>query len=52
MNPSGEVQELDEQEDASRSRITLDVAETGTWYIIVTSTTSGQEGNYLLSIKK
>lgn len=52
MNPSGEVLELDEQEDASRSRITLNVEETGVWYIIVTSVSAGEEGNYLLSIKK
>jgi hypothetical protein len=52
MTPSGEILELDEQEDASRSRITLNVEETGVWYVIVTSISAGEEGNYLLSIKK
>jgi Putative metallopeptidase len=52
MNPSGELLELDEQEDTSRSRITLNVEETGVWYVIVTSINVGEEGNYLLSIKK
>lgn len=52
MNPSGELLDLDEQEDTSRSRITLNVEETGVWYVIVTSASVGEEGNYLLSIKK
>jgi hypothetical protein len=52
MTPSGEILELDEQEDTSRSRITLNVEETGVWYVIVTSVSTGEEGNYLLSIKK
>jgi Putative metallopeptidase len=52
MKPSGELLELDEQQDASRSRITLNVEETGTWFVFVTSVSAGEEGNYLLSIKK
>ena len=52
MTPGGEILELDEQEDSSRSRITLNVEETGVWYVIVTSANMGEEGNYLLSIKK
>jgi hypothetical protein len=52
MKPSGEILELDEQDDGSRSRITLKVEETGVWYVIVTSVSAGEEGNYLLSIKK
>jgi hypothetical protein len=52
MTPGGEILELDEQEDSSRSRITLNVEETGVWYVIVTSAITGEEGNYLLSIKK
>ncbi len=52
MRPSGEVLELDEQQDESRSRITLSIEETGTWFVFVTSISAGEEGNYLLSIKK
>jgi hypothetical protein len=52
MKPSGEILELDEQQDMNRSRINLTVEETGTWFVFVTSVSSGQEGNYLLSIKK
>ena len=52
MKPSGEMLELDEQQDTSRSRITLNVEEAGTWFVFVTSVSAGQEGNYLLSIKK
>lgn len=51
LKPSGEVIEF-EGEDKSRSKITFRVEESGTYFIFVTSTTSGQEGNYLLSIKK
>jgi hypothetical protein len=52
MKPSGEVLELDEQSDSSRSKISLTVEEAGIWYIFVTSSSAGQEGNYLLSIKR
>jgi Putative metallopeptidase len=52
MNPGGEVLELDEQQDESRSKITLNVEEAGTWFVFVTSINAGEEGNYLLSIKK
>ncbi len=52
VNPSGEILELDEQQDSSRSGITLNAEETGTWFVFVTSVSSGEEGNYLLSIKK
>ncbi len=52
MNPSGEILEFDEQADTTRSKITLTVEETGTWFVFVSSVSAGQEGNYLLSIKK
>jgi hypothetical protein len=52
MKPNGEVLDLDEQQDQNRSRITLSVEETGTWFVFVTSLSTGEEGNYLLSIKK
>lgn len=52
MKPNGDILELDEQQDESRSRITLTVEETGTWFVLVTSVSAGEEGNYLLSIKK
>jgi hypothetical protein len=51
MKPNGEMLEF-EGEDKARSKITLTVEESGTFFVFVTSTTAGQEGNYLLSIKK
>ncbi len=52
MKPSGDILELDEQADTTRSKITLTVEEAGTWFVFVSSVSAGQEGNYLLSIKK
>jgi hypothetical protein len=52
VKPNGDIVELDEQQDENRSRITLNAEETGTWFVFVTSLSAGEEGNYLLSIKK
>jgi hypothetical protein len=52
MKPNGEIVDLGQQQSSSRSGVTLDVEETGTWFVFVTTASAGEDGNYLLSIKK
>lgn len=53
MDPVGTFFENDElAEDSSKSQISFNAADAGTWLVFVTTDSVGQGGNYMLSIKK
>jgi Putative metallopeptidase len=50
IKPSGEILEANTTEDTRYSSLSVNADEEGLWYVIVTSASPGQVGNYLLSI--
>ncbi len=51
VSPSGENTENDDyQESTSRSLVELDVTESGTWSIVVTSYEKGETGSYVVTV--
>ena len=51
IKPSGDVLEANRSEDGTSARLDIQADEAGLWYVIVTSATPGQTGNYLVSIR-
>jgi hypothetical protein len=51
IKPGGEIIEGNRSQDGSLARLDIQADEAGVWYVIVTSATPRQLGNYLLSLK-
>jgi Putative metallopeptidase len=50
VKPNGEVLESNNSQDERYSRLSVKADQDGVWYVIITSKTPGQSGNYLVSL--